>query len=64
MRRTGWWLWAGLGLIAFGVALALAGTRFGRLYLTPLGWTGIILTVDGLLAGGTLGDERTDWTEE
>ena len=35
--------------MAAAVALAELGTRFGRLYLTPLAWTGIILVADGLL---------------
>ena len=50
MRRAAWWTWAGLGLIAAVAALAVAGTRLGRLYLTPMAWTGIVLAADGLLA--------------
>ncbi len=49
-KRAAWWTWAGLLLVAAAVGLGMAGTRFGRLYLTPLAWTGIILALDGLLA--------------
>lgn len=50
MSRAAWWTWLGLGLIVAAVALGVGGTRFGRLYLTPLAWTGIVLAADGLLA--------------
>ncbi len=52
LRTRGWWLWPGLAAIAAGVVLALAGTRFGRVYLTPLAWTGIVLVADALLDRG------------
>ena len=39
----------GLVLLAGGLAAALLGTRLGRIYLTPVAWTGIVLVADGLL---------------
>ena len=51
-RGWAWWTWLGLAAIAAGIFLAGVGTRFGRLYLTPLAWTGIILVVDGWLDAG------------
>ena len=48
-RRPGWWTVLGVATVAGAVALAELGTRFGRLYLTPMAWTGIILVADGLL---------------
>jgi len=49
VRKWGWWAWLGLGVVAGAVVLAEAGTRFGRVYLTPLAWTGVVLAVDGWL---------------
>lgn len=49
VRKWAWWSWAGLGIVAGAVVLSEAGTRFGRVYLTPLAWTGVVLTVDGWL---------------
>ncbi len=44
-----WWTWVGAAVIAAGLAASLGGLRLGRVYLTPLAWTGVILVVDGLL---------------
>jgi len=52
MRHPAWWLWLGLGVIAASVALALAGVGWAAQNLTPLGWTGVVLAVDGALARG------------
>ena len=35
--------------MAGAVGLSMAGTRFGRVYLTPMAWTGIVLVADGWL---------------
>jgi len=49
MRRCEWWFWAGLGVIAGGMALATFGVEPVRQNLTPLCWTGFILGADGAL---------------
>jgi len=53
MRRLEWWFWAGAGVIAAGMGLAVAGVEPVRQNLTPLCWTGFILAADGAL--GALG---------
>lgn len=50
MGRPGWWFWLGLGTLALGVAGTTAGVPWFAQNLTPLGWTGVILAADGLLA--------------
>ncbi len=49
MRRVEWWTWLGAASLALAVVLGVGGSHFGRLYLTPLGWTGIVVILDGLL---------------
>ncbi len=49
LRSWAWWSWAGIATVAAAIALDAAGTRFGRLYLTPMAWTGLILLFDGWL---------------
>ncbi len=50
MGRVGWWFWLGVATVAVGVAGALAQVEWFARNLTPLGWTGVILAADGLLA--------------
>jgi hypothetical protein len=50
MTRPPWWLWAGLALIAAGMALAALDIVPVAQNLTPLCWTGFIVAVDGWLA--------------
>lgn len=50
MRRFPWWFWLGLALIGLGVFGAGVGIPWFAQNLTPLGWTGVILAADGLLA--------------
>ncbi len=49
LRTWAWWSWLGLAIFAGALALDAAGTRFGRLYLTPMAWTALILLIDGWL---------------
>lgn len=50
MGRAGWWFWLGVGIVASGVAGAALHVEWFARNLTPLGWTGVILAADGLLA--------------
>jgi len=59
MKRLAWWTWLGLGVIAASVALALVKVGWAAQNLTPLCWTGLILLVDGALAG-----RRRSWLRD
>lgn len=50
MGRAAWWFWGGFGVLALGVAGTAGGLPWFARNLTPLGWTGVILAADGLLA--------------
>jgi hypothetical protein len=50
MRRTAWWCWLGMALIALSMGLAMARVSAAAQNLTPLCWTGFILVIDGFLA--------------
>ncbi|MCS7183297.1 MAG: hypothetical protein NZ869_09350 [Thermoanaerobaculum sp.] len=50
MTRGAWWLWLGLVFLVASVGGAALGLSWLAQNVTPLGWTGVILIADGLLA--------------
>ena len=50
VKRTPWYTYLGLLIIAAAEMALLAGSALVKVYFTPLVWTGYILFVDGLVA--------------
>jgi hypothetical protein len=50
VSRPAWWTWLGFVVIALGMGFSVADVGVAAQNLTPICWTGLILTADGVLA--------------